>query len=201
MSQVRPHFDEWWPSRLPPSLSAFWSTYLGFFLLWLELLSFRKICQREGELKVCLVLTLQTLPWISASKVHQKSNVNFGEFNVNLNPGWVSKHIHQRYLILMIIIILCFTTLNIMINDSDSNILIISHPQTFNNSLGSECYDVSGGGEGEGGGRRGDWLGMRRLGSRLMPRLDLVFELDNLYGRYLRYKTGIFYTFASNKHI
>ena len=33
--------------------------------------------------------------------------------------------------------------LNIMINDSDINILIISHPQTFNNSLGSECYDVS----------------------------------------------------------
>ena len=41
--------------------------------------------------------------------------------------------------------------LNIMINDSDINILIISHPQTFNNSFGSECNDVSKEGEVRGG--------------------------------------------------
>ena len=113
MSQVRPHFDEWLPVCLPASLSAFYSTYLAFFDF-----GFKKI--RQSQVKVCLVLTLQTLPSNFASKVHQKSNVNFGEFNVNLNPGWVSKHIHQRYLILMIIIILCLTMLNMMINDSDS---------------------------------------------------------------------------------
>ena len=183
-------------ASLPACLSQ--CILVHFYLGFLNFGGFRKICQSGPNL--CLVLTLSTLPWNSASEDHQKSNVNFGEFNVNLNPGWVSKHIHQRYLILMIIIILCLTMLNIMINDSDINILIISHPQTFNNSLGSECYDVSTSSftvwRGRGG--RGDWLGMWRLGSRLMPRLALVFELDNLYGRY---KTGIFYTFASNKHI
>ena len=110
-------------ASLPACLSQ--CILLHLFGIFFTLASFRKICQRE--VKEGLVLTLETLPWYSALKVHQKSNVNFGEFNVNLNPGWVSKHIHQRYLILMIIIILCLTMLNIMINDSDINILIISH--------------------------------------------------------------------------
>ena len=42
--------------------------------------------------------------------------------------------------------------LNIMMNDSDINILIISRPQTFNNCLGSECYFVSADSAGGGGG-------------------------------------------------
>ena len=92
-------------------------------------------------------LTLLSFNLNQLTKDNQEPNVNFQEFNGNLSPDRRSKHINHGYLILMIMVILYLTTLNILINESDINIVIISHPQTFNNSVRSECNDVSREGE------------------------------------------------------